>query len=366
LFIRTEKDCGNAAEISYQTLGGIQMNLKKSGWKATLSITALALLVAGCGGTSAMKNQSGTSNQDKYVIKIGTVQSDNEPINVYARKLADSVKQRTNGKVEIQVFPNSSLGNNKETFEQALAGAPVVGSADASYMQDYVPDFGVLNGPYVVEKPEDYNKILKSDWFKGVSTDLEKKGLKVLAFNWYYGDRHIVSKKEIRKPSDLKGVKFRIPPSQMWKETFSSLGATPTELQFSEVFTGLSSGVIDAAEAPLSSIYNLKFYESAKVISMTSHFKAITGMVIGKKYFDSLPADIQKILLEEFEKFGAEESKSAIEQDGDWKKKLEAAGAKFVTDVDMAAFKEASKVTYTKFDKWTPGLYDKIQKIVKE
>ncbi|MFD0679676.1 MULTISPECIES: C4-dicarboxylate TRAP transporter substrate-binding protein [unclassified Paenibacillus] len=339
------------------------MKLKKASWVASLSIIALSLITAGCGGATATKSGAKT---DKYVIKIGTVQADNEPINVYAKKLADSVKQRTDGKVEIQLYPNSSLGNNKETFEQALAGAPVVGSADPSYMQDYVPDFGVLNGPYIVDKPEDFDKVLKSEWFKGVSTELEKKGLKVLAFNWYYGDRHIVSKKEIRKPSDLKGVKFRIPPSQMWKETFSSLGATPTELQFSEVYTGMSSGVIDAAEAPLSSIYNLKFYENAKIISMTSHFRAITGMVMGKKYFDSLPTDIQKILLEEFEKFGAEESKFAIKEDGVWKKKLEDAGAKFVTDVDVAAFKDASKVTYTKFNNWTPGLYDKVQKIIKE
>jgi len=340
------------------------MKIRTTKWLSTLTVCALAFVAVGCGGKT--DSASGGKVKAEYVIKIGTVQADNEPINVYAKKLADSVKQRTNGKVEIQVFPNSSLGNNKETFEQALAGAPVVGSADPSYMQDYVPDFGVLNGPYIVDKPEDFNKVLKSDWFKGVSSDLEKKGLKVLAFNWYYGDRHIVSKKEIRKPEDLKGVKFRIPPSQMWKETFSSLGATPTELQFSEVFTGLSSGVIDAAEAPLSSIYGLKFYENAKVISMTNHFRAITGMVIGKKYFDSLPADIQKILLEEFEKFGAEESKFAIEQDTEWKKKLEASGAKFVTDVNIAAFKEASKVTYTKFNNWTPGLYEKIQQIIKQ
>ncbi|MBP1934451.1 C4-dicarboxylate TRAP transporter substrate-binding protein [Ammoniphilus resinae] len=355
--------------------------MKKASYLSMLTVLVLSLVTAGCGGSSSSSDQKQDQNttnnnssaekkeegsQEKYVIKLGTVIADNEPINVYAKKLADKVKERTNGQVEIEVYPNSSLGSNKDTYEQILAGAPVIGHGDTGYWQDYVPDIGVLNGPFLVDSPDDYAKITSSDWYKGISSQMEQKGFKVLALNWYFGERHIISNKEFRKPEDLKGVKLRIPPNVMWKETIAAMGATPTELQWSEVYTGLSSGVVDAAEAPLSTIYGSKLYENAKVISMTGHFKALTGFVIGADYFNSLPADIQQILVEEFQKFGEEESKAAIEQTAEWKTKLEEQGVKFVEDVDVDAFREATKVVYTKFDQWSPGLYDTIQELLKK
>jgi tripartite ATP-independent transporter DctP family solute receptor len=363
-------------------LGGFQMsNQIKS---LLVSMLMVILILPGCGSGAKSTNGSSQPNaasiapsaapsasagkiedpKKKITIKLATVIADNEPINVYARKLADTVKERTKGQVEIQVYPNSSLGSNKDAYEQILAGAPVIGHGDAGYWQDYVADVGILNGPFLVKTPEDYNKLLKSDWYKDVSAQLEKKGLKLLTYNWYFGERHMISKKEIRKPADMKGLKTRVPPNVMWKETIAAMGGNPTQLEWSEVYSGLSSGVVDAAEAPLSTLYGSKLYEAAKVVSMTGHFKAMSGFVIGKSYFDTLPADVQKILVEEFDKYGVEESKAAIAQTDEWRKKLEEKGVKFVTDVDVAAFQEATKVVYTKFDKWSPGLYDKVNQIL--
>lgn len=323
----------------------------------------------GTDNQSSSNNNASSStdqkSQKKYVIKLGTVLADTEPINQYAQKLADDIKNKTNGQVEIQVYPNSSLGSNTDSYQQALAGAAVIGHADPGYMSDYVPDFGIINGPYLVTDPAQYDKILSSDWFKELESKLEDKGLKVLSFNWYFGSRNIISHKPILNPSDLQGMKMRIPPNVMWKETVKAMGATPTELQWSEVYSGLSSGVVDAAEAPLSTLYGSKLYESAKVVSMTRHFMALTGFVIGKTYFDSLPSDIQKLLLDEFQNFGAQETKVAVQEEGNWKKKLEDEGVQFVTDVDVKAFQDATKVVYTKFPDWTPGVYDKVEQFLK-
>ncbi|MBP1935090.1 C4-dicarboxylate TRAP transporter substrate-binding protein [Ammoniphilus resinae] len=339
-----------------------------------LIILLMLMITVACGSQPSNTSQNGqqtpeskpTENKEKMIIKVATVLPENEPINIYAKKVAESIKERTNGQVEIQVYPNSTLGSNKDTFEQALAGAAVIGNSDAGYWQDYISDFGILNGPFLVEKPEEYNKLINSDWFADISKQMESKGLKVLAFNWFFGDRHIISNKEIRTPEDLKGLKMRVPPNVMWTETIKAMGANPTELEWSEVYTGLSNGVVDAAEAPLSTLYGSKLFESAKIISMTGHFKAMTGFVIGKEYFDTLPPDIQKILVEEFQKWGTEESKAAVEQTNEWKKKLEEKGVKFVTDVDIDAFKKATQVVYTKFDKWSPNLYEKVTKLLNE
>lgn len=316
--------------------------------------------------TSCMSSgsQEGGGSQEATVIKLGTVLADNEPINEYARKLSERVKERTDGQVEIQVFPNSSLGSNTDTYEQALSGAAVIGHADPGYIQDYVPDFGVLNGPYLVEDPEDYKEIINSDWFDEISAQLEEEGLKVLSFNWYFGSRHVISDKEIRAPADLQGMKMRVPPNVMWRETVAAMGANPTELEWSEVYTGLSSGVVDAAEAPLSTLYGSKLYEPAEVVSMTGHFKALTGFIIGTDYFESLPEETQQILLEEFQRFGEEETKAAIQQEEEFKQQLEQEGVTFVEDVDTQAFEEATESVYTEFPEWSPGLYEEIQEIL--
>lgn len=325
---------------------------------------AALLTTAGCvSGGQGGGNDGGNGGSEAKVLKAGTVLTAAEPINQYLEKLAESVKSRTDGQVEIQVFTDSALGSNKDTYEQALSGAPVIGHADPGYLQDYVPDVGVLNGPYLVEKPEDYEKLIGSDVWKDMEAKLEKKGFKVLSLNWYFGTRHVISNEELRTPDDMRGLKLRIPPNVMWRETVEAMGANPTDLEFAEVYTGIESGTVDAAEAPLSTLYGSKLYEVAKVISLTGHFKALTGMVMGKEVFDSFPSETQQVLLEEVQKFGEEESRVAVGQDPENRKKLEKEGVEFV-EVDTQAFKEATEVVYTKFPKWSPGLYEKIQGIL--
>jgi tripartite ATP-independent transporter DctP family solute receptor len=321
---------------------------------------ATLLPAAGCISSG---QGGGNGEGGPTVFKVGTVLGEGEPINEHLKKLAERVKARTEGEVKIQVFIASALGSNQDTYEQALSGAPIIGHADPGYMAAYVPDLGVLNGPYLVDKPEDYNKILSSDVFAEMENKLEKKGFKVLAFNWYFGTRHIISDKEIRTPADMKGLKIRIPPNVMWKKTFEALEASPTDLEFSEAFTGLESGTVDAAEAPLSSLYTTKLYEPVKVISLTGHFKALTGMVMGKKVFDSMPSDTQQIFLEEFQRFGEEESRVAVAQDDDYRAMLEEKGVTFI-EADTQAFKEATEVVYTQFPEWSPGLYEKVQSVL--
>lgn len=330
--------------------------------KATGTGLAGATLLTAAGCLSSGQGD-GSSEGGPKVFKVGTVLGEGEPINEYLKMLAKRVKERTGGEIEIQVFIASALGSNQDTYEQALSGAPIIGHADPGYMAAYVPDIGVLNGPYLVEKPEDYDKILNSDVFADMENKLEKKGFKVLSFNWYFGTRHIISNEEIRTPADMRGLKIRIPPNVMWKETFEALKASPTDLEFSEAFTGLESGTVDAAEAPLSSLYATKLYEPVKVVSLTGHFKALTGMVMGKKVFDSLSSDTQQVFLDEFQKFGEEESKLAVEQEPEYRKKLEKKGVTFV-EVDTQAFKKATEVVYTRFPEWSPGLYEEIQGIL--
>jgi len=320
-----------------------------------LAVGAILVLLLGC---------QAEKKEERIIIKVGHVLAPTEPTHQAALKWAERVKERTNGRVELQVFPSSQLGSNRDTYEQARLGANVIGHTDPGYMSEFVPDFGVLNGPFLFD---DWNtegrKLVNSPLMAELKERLRREaGLRVLAFNWYFGPRHLISDRPIRNPEEMKGLKVRVPPNPMWQETIAAMGGTPTTLEWAEVYTGLGQGVVDAAEAPLSTLVGSRLYEVKKVITLTGHFNAVTGMVIGERFFQGLPPDVQKILEEEAIAAGEVMSQMTLALQEEYRKKLEQEGVTFVQG-DVQAFRKATEVVYSRFPKWTPGLYARVKEI---
>jgi len=303
--------------------------------------------------------------QKKAELKISHVLPTNESIHEVLVEMADAIKARSKGSFDVQVYPNSQLGNNKDNLEQAKRGANIVVIADPGYMSDYVPDYSIMNGPFLYKDYKGIQKLAASSWHKEMMRQSSEKGIKVLAMDWYFGSRHIISGKVIKTPADVKGLKVRVPPNKVWIETIKAIGGSPTVLQWSEVYTGISTGVVDAAEAPLSTIFGSKLQEVKKNISLTGHFKAIVGLEMSQKIFDGLSDEHKTILTEEVKKHGLIATERVAAKEAEWQKKLEAAGVKF-NEVDNAAFEKAGESFYTQFPEWTPGLYDKIKKALAE
>ncbi len=323
--------------------------------KLVLFCVVLAVSVSSIGVPAEAKS---------ITLKLGHVTSAVEPIHQAFEFYAKSVAERTNGEVTIEVYPSAALGTNKEVYEQARMGANVIANVDPGYLSDYVPDLGVMNGPYLVVNPHDFNKILESDWYKEVEQQVYEEGFKILTLNMFFGPRNIIADKPVRTLEDIKDLTIRNPPNVMWIETFKALGANPVTLAWAEVYSGLSQGVVDAAEAPLGSLWGSKLYESKKTISMTGHFKAFVGMAMGRTYWDTLPEDVQQVLLEEAKKAGDFLTDLTISSQEEFKKKFEAEGVTFVDDIDFAAFQKATESVYQAFPDWTPGLHDKIKAIL--
>ena len=194
-----------------------------------------------------------------YNFKFGTVSADTEPLLDAMRYMAKNIEDRSDGRIAIDVYGGAVLGTNKEVYEQVKNGAMVMTIADAGYLSDYYPDIGVLNGPYLLADVNDFDKILKSEWYAETLDNLtEASDLKVTAFNWLFGARHIITNKEVRHPNDMKDVAIRVPPNVMWVETFKSMGAKGTQVAWAEVYGALSTGLVDAAEAPIASIIGAK------------------------------------------------------------------------------------------------------------
>ncbi len=304
------------------------------------------------------------SAQD-YVFRLAHVTSDKEPLQAAMEEFVKNVEARTEGRVAIQIFANAQLGSNPEVFEQVRAGAPIITISDPGYLSDFVADFGVLGGPYLMEDPRDFQKIVDSDLYAGMKDRLRaESGLELLSLNWLFGSRHMLSDKAISSPDDTAGMTFRTPPNIMWVETFNSMGARPTQVAWGEVYSALSAGVVDGAEAPLPSIYGAKLHETKRIISLTGHFKGFTGLMMNADVFASMPDDIQAIFNEEALKTGAFMTDLMLGSQEEWIARLEAEGVTFNRDVDVAAFQAATAEVYTKFPDWSEGLYEKVRAIL--
>jgi TRAP-type transport system periplasmic protein len=315
-------------------------------------VAALALLASGAAAAQEIK------------IRFAHSLSTSEPAHIAAENFAKRVAERTKGKVQIQVFPSEQLGSGKDVNEMIRQGAPVMNITDPGYLQDFVPDVGVLNGPYIVKDPKEFDKLFASDWYKGIDQKLQQAGFRLIMAGGFFGRRHVIADKPIRTPQDIQGLTVRVPPNTMWIETFKAMGARPATVQWSEVYNALQQNVVSAAEAPLGSLWGAKLQETRKVISMTGHFTAIVTWPMNNTYFNKLPKDVQQVLLEEGAKAKDDMTKLTLDLDKDYMQKFKQAGVTFVEDVDLAAFQKATAPVYNAFPKWTPGLHATVEKIL--
>ncbi len=340
-----------------------------------LGASAVALLAAACapaGGSAPSSQPAPAAGAEKksgqtYVLKFGSVLAPTEPVLVVANKVAERLKSRTNGQLVMEVFPSAQLGAEKDVIEQARLGAPFMHFSAPAWVAEFgVKEFSILTAPFIANDVNEVKKMVNAPVVKEWNEKLQQTaGLRPLAWNWYFGPRHIISSKGYPTPEALKGIKMRVTPTTLWVETFKALGTTPVTLEWAEVYTALGQGVVDAAEAPLSTLYGSKLHEVKKVITLTSHFNQPGGIIMGEKAFQALPKELQQVLAEEIQKGGDEVAQMTTDLQSDFRKKLADGGATFV-DVDMAAYKKAIQPFYQQnIPGLTKDLYDQMQKVIK-
>lgn len=282
---------------------------------------------------------------DTYSLKLSTVLTDTDPITLGLEAMAKEVEEKTDGKVRIEVYPSSQLGDTADVLEQAKNGSNVGVIIDTGMLADYVPDMAIYTAPYVFDNVEEARAFIETDLFASWDEELATHGLRDLSCNWYQGARHFLSNKPINTPADLKGVRVRTMGSKVAQESMKAMGATPTSLAWSEVYSGLQQKVIDSAEAQLPAVYGASLHEVVDYISETGHFLLYTGLVISEKWFQSLPEEYRDILVQASIKAGDYATKLTLEKEVEYKAKMKEAGVTFIP-VDIAPFKKASSTVY--------------------
>ena len=310
----------------------------KTATRTILLLMGIVLLLAIVSTTA----QAGT-----YVLKFNHVLGAKEPYHQGFTNWAKAVEEKTKGGLKIEVFHSAQLGVDEDIFEQIRQGANIGQNTDSARLGNYIPGIAIMNGPYFAETLEEVAKLRNSPTIKGWSDELATKfGLKVVSFNWVQGYRHFFTNKPIKNPEDLKGLRIRTPPAPIWQESVRALGAAPVALAFGEMYPALQQKAIDGVELVYNNIPAGRFYEVLKYVDETRHIMLINFEVISAKFFNSLPADYQKILVEECDKAGEATSKQIFKLEAEVKQQLKGRGMIVVEDVDLAAFRKAGEKAY--------------------
>lgn len=282
-----------------------------------------------------------------FVLKFNHVLGPGEPYHAGFQRWAKAVEEKTKGGLKIEVFHSAQLGVEEDIIEQIRQGANIGQNTDSARLGNYIPGIAIMNGPYFAETLDEVVKLRELPTVKAWLDELaEKYGLKVLSFNWVQGYRHFFTNKPIRKPEDLRGLRIRTPPAPIWQESIRALGATPVALAFGEMYPALQQRAVDGVELVYNNIPGGRFYEVLKYANETRHIMLINFEVISTKFFNSLPPEYQRILVEECERAGLETSREIFRLEAEVKQQLKGRGMTVVEDVDLAAFRKAGEKAY--------------------
>lgn len=336
------------------------MKKNKSLLAILLLITVLGVFLTGCGAKEESETNGSVPADDfKLVLKLSHVFAPEQQLTKTLEGVAKNILDRTDGAIEIQTFGGGQLATYKDGLEQVVRGADFISAEDPSYLGDYVPDFNALVGPMLYTEMDQYSKMIETDLIKDLIAKAEEKGIKVLALDFMGGFRNLNTNKVIEKPEDLKGMKIRVPGSQLFIDTMNAMGANAQSLPFAETISGVQSGVVDGLEGTEESFVMNSLEEIVENVSLTKHFLGTVGAYISIDVWNKIPENYQTIIQEEFTKGANEMNEIAKASEKEFIEELKGKGIKF-NEVDSQAFKEATAEVFDKMVGVTPGIYDKL------
>src|SRR5438552_7783425 len=252
-----------------------------------------ALLVAFCALGLAASNAAA---QQPIVIKFSHVVAVNTPKGKGADYFKKIAEERTKGRVRVEVYPNSSLFKDGEEMEALQLGSVQMLAPSVSKFGPLgVREFEVFDLPYMFDSNDELHKVCEGPVGKQLFKKLESKGIIGLAY-WDNGFKDMSANKLLRKPEDMKGLKMRIQSSKVLDGEMRALGALPQVMAFSEVYQAMQTGVVDGSENPPSNFYTQKMFEVQKGLTLTDHGVIEYAVIVNKKFWDGLPADIRTAL----------------------------------------------------------------------
>jgi tripartite ATP-independent transporter DctP family solute receptor len=292
----------------------------------------------------------------EYVLKLGHGSSATNPYQTGALYFADKVKQYTNGKVEIQVFPSFQLGDDIVQAKAVQMGTQDMCLIASNNTTGFWRAIDIFTLPYLQPSYDAAKQVLFGPVGKEIAAKFQKAtGMRIITY-FTFGIRCIANNKHpVKVPDDLNGMKIRSPKNPIMLATYKALGANPVPVAFAELFTALQQGVADGCDMSPADIFHNKYYEVQKYMSTTNIFTGVTLVLINEKLFQKMPADIQKAMQKAADEAGPYEWKVNEEADAKSIEEVKKRGMQ-VLSPDIKPFKEKVKPVWQEFAKQVGGM----------
>ena len=301
----------------------------------------------------------GENEREKSIIlKFGHLANEQHSWHLAAVKFKETVEEKSNGRIEVQVYPNEQLGKEVELLNGIQAGVVDMTITGESMQNFNAPLTAMLGVPFLIKDSNHLTKVIKGEPGQKIAEQIQTNlGFYPLAY-FQRGARNLTSNRPINSPDDLNGMILRVPNVPLFVNYWQAAGAKPTPMAFSEVFTGLQQGTIEGQENPLSLINSANFFEVQKYVNLTEHVISWIYVVISDKKLKSLPQDLQKIVIDAGKEMQRYENKLFQEDQQRLKQVLIDKGMNF-NSVDKTPFQNIAKeVIYSSLDSEQKKLYD--------
>ena len=324
-----------------------------------LSILTFAVFAKG-------QNEEKQDNKKVTVLKFAHHYPMGHPHTLGVEYFKKLVEERSEGEIEIQLYPNNQMGNSHQIFENLMLGSLDIILTDpgAPAFAD-IPLWDMVMGPFMYRDYEHAYKVAHSPMMANMYKDLEKElDITIIDPIWFYGVRHLTTAKTpVKTPEDLVGLKIRTPDIPGFIKAIEVIGGTPTPLSFADLYLALKQGVVDGQENPMGVIDSKKFYEAQKYLILTGHMLSKNTVYMSSKSLKKLSTENQQIIKEAIDEAGRYNDKLIEKSEKETMAKLESLGMTVITP-DVDAFREkAMKGLQEWFDDDKQEFFDKIQKM---
>jgi len=279
--------------------------------KKVIWLLALVLLIAGC--RPPARDYEQVSPREKVVLKFSHVVSDTSPKGRAARRWAELVAQRSHGRVEIQVFPNSTLYKDGEELEALQKGYVQIIAPATSKLTKMAPVWQLLDLPFFFNNVEEVHRVVDGSLKQDLTRSLTPKGIEVLAF-WDNGFKEMTANRPLRSVQDFQGLRLRIMDSPVLVAQFRRMGAEPVVMPFSDVYSVLERRQVAGSENTPSNIYSKKLYQLQKYVTISNHGYLGYAVLVNSRQWKALPGNVRQLLNETLAEVTAWERSEALRE----------------------------------------------------
>lgn len=306
------------------------------------------------------------ADEQVVTLKISHVEAEGDTLQEVGNKFKEYCETESGGTIKVELYPNSELGDDRVSTEGVALGSIEMALPGTSQMVAYSEDFGICDMPFIFSSAEEAFAKMDGELGDALNEQLKGTGLVNLGF-YFIGERHVSSNVQpVNTPADLAGVKIRVMESPVYIQTFTALGANPTPISFSELYTALQQKTVDAEDNPASVFYSSKLHEVQTYYSLTGHTMSFGVVIINEQLYNSLSDRQRDIINAGVQQFMITEQRSIkVSEEGDYLQKLTDEGC-IVNEVsaeNKALFQEAVQPVYEYFaDVISPEIFELAQK----